>query len=415
MAASQNKQVADSDSAQESHAGALAPEERRTQFAWFFAAIVLISIGIGVNDAIFNNYLDDTFDLSAKVRGFLEFPRETPGLLVVVMAGMLAALPVTRLGVVGAGIFAAGMAGLALMGGSFGGMFTMMLLSSAGMHLLMPVASSIALGISKPENRGRRLGQLGALNTAGVIAGAGLIWLLLDKTHPQYRWAYGAAALAIGCGALCYAALHIPHLHRPRARIVIRRKFSLYYTLEFLFGARKQIFITFGPWVLVQVYGEPANQIAFLLMIASIIGIGFKPLVGRLIDALGERTVLMADGIALAIVCLGYGYTLNVFGSAEAALPVAGACFVLDNLLFACGTGRSVYMSRLADGPAEVTSTLATGISINHIASMVIPAIAGVVWTTLGFERVFLGAAILAVVITIVASRVPKKGALAES
>lgn len=381
----------------------------RVQLILFFCVTACLALGVGIYDSTFNNYLKDTFALSAQARGFLELPRELPGFLVVLMTGLLCMLPVTRLGMVGALTLALGMIGLALSGSRYFMMLGMMVLGSSGLHLMMPVSDSLCIGLSGETNRGRRMGQIGAVSTAGTIAGTGLVWRFLDKTHPQYPVAFAAAGTIVLVGAILYGIMHIPHLHQRRARLVISRKFTLYYVLEFLYGARKQIFITFGPWVLIEVYGKPANAIAGLLMVAAIIGIGFRPLAGYLIDRLGERTVMIADGLLLSVVCVGYGYALRFFGSPEKALPVASACFVLDNLLFALGTSRAIYMSRLSTSPQEVTSTLATGISINHIASMTIPLVAGTLWNHFGFERVFLAAAFLALTVAAVSTLAPRK------
>ena len=216
--------------------------------------------------------------------------------------------------------------------------------------------------------------------------------------------AAGAAAVA----GIIYGLMHIPRLHRPRAKLVIRRKYSLYYVLEFFFGARKQIFLTFGMWVLIRIYQQPASTIAALLVTASAIGIVFKPLAGLAIDRFGERAVLVVDGLILAVVCMGYGYAGHVAGPAT-ALTIVKICFISDNLLFSLGTARTTYLSRLTDSHQEITSTLAMGVSINHIASMLIPALAGFVWVVYGFEQVFLGAACLALAIVAISSLVPPK------
>jgi len=381
---------------------------RNTQLLLFFCAVGCIAAGAGIYDSIFNNYLNDTFELSAEARGWLELPRETPGFLVFLTAGALAAAPLTRVGLAAALTYGVGMAGLALLGSSYAPMLAMLLVSSTGMHLLQPVASSVALGLSEEGGRGRRLGQMGAVGTLGAIAGTGFVWLVFDQAAPQYRLGFlCTAGLACAAGFL-YACMHIPHLHKPRSRLVIRRKFALYYLLELFFGARKQIFITFGPWVLIKVYGEPATSIAGLLMTAAVIGVVFKPLAGVAIDRFGERAVLVADGLVLTVVCLGYGYALPLMGgNMERARGLACACFVADNLLFALGSGRAVYISRIADSPQELSSTLAMGVSVNHIVSMTIPIVAGTVWALFGYERVFLSAAALAIVIAAFASRVP--------
>lgn len=391
----------------------------KTQLLLFFAAVACMAAAMGVHDSVFNNFLNDTFQLTADQRGWLEFPRELPGFLTVLMTGVLASLAVTRLAVVASAMFLGGLVGIALLGASYPMMVTMMMIASAGMHLLQPVGGSIALGLSEASNRGRRMGQMGSVGTAGTVFGTGTVLLLLDKSAPHYvQWFLVAAALG-GAAGVIYACMHIPHLNRPRPRMVVRRRFSLYYLLEFVFGARKQIFLTFGPWVLIKVYGAAATSIAGLLMTAAIIGIFFQPVVGYLIDRFGERRIMILDGSLLVFVCLGYGYAfrsaLGWSGSTEhalaLALPVASACFVADNLLFALGSARAAYLSRLTDSPEEITSTLAMGVSINHIASMTIPAVAGYVWMTFGYERVFAAGAVLAAGQALLALLVPRRGA----
>lgn len=381
----------------------------KRQIYYFFGAIIALSAAAGIHESIFNNFLSDQFDIEAVARGWLEFPRELPGLLVVLMAGALAVLPVTRLGLVGGVGLALGLAGMAAFGMTWSPMIAMMLLMSAGAHLLQPVGQSIAIGLSDDHNRGRRLGQMGAIGTIGMILGAGSVWLFLDKVSPQYRTAFVCAAVVAGLSALMFSRMHIPHLHQRRARFVVRRKFWLYYLLEFFFGARKQIFLTFGPWVLIKVYHQPASAIAGLFLTAAVIGIGFKPLSGMAIDRFGERVVLIFDGLVLSVVCLGYGYAMNLTGDAETARLIACGCFILDNLLFALGSGRAIYVSRLTRTPQELTSTLSLGISINHIVSMAIPAAAGAVWVVFGYQKVFLGAAGLALVIAALSSMVNVK------
>jgi hypothetical protein len=384
---------------------------RKSQLVLFFAAIGCMACATGIHDAIFNNFLADTFGLSAQGRGLLELPREAPGFLVFLTAGMLAALPLTRVGVVGTLAFATGMMGIAVLGGSFGPMVAMMCIGSAGLHLLQPVGASLAVGLSDAGSCGRRMGQMGAVDTLGAVLGTGFVWMVFDRTFPQYRTGFVCAA-ALGClAALVYGSMHVPQLHEPRPRLLLRRRYSLYYVLELVAGARKQIFLTFGPWVLIRVYHEPAAGIAGLLMTAALIGIVFKPVAGILVDRFGERAIMIADNVVLIFVCIGYGYAGRFFADPDHARSLACACYVADNLLFALGSARVVYLSRRALSPRELTSTLAMGVSINHVVSMTIPIAAGSVWAGFGYEQVFFCAAILAVITAVLSSFVPGKRA----
>ena len=135
-------------------------------------------MAVGVHDSVFNNYLTDTFAISADARGLLELPREFPGFLVVVTAGLLSALPITRVGRIGALIMAGGLIGLAFCGSMFWLMVIVMMIASAGMHLLQPVGSSISIGLSVEGGRGRRMAQTGMVETFGTIIGTGAVLLL---------------------------------------------------------------------------------------------------------------------------------------------------------------------------------------------------------------------------------------------
>jgi MFS family permease len=380
----------------------------RTQFILFFTAVMCMALAMGVYESIFNNYLSDTFNLPANMRGQLEFPRELPGFLVVVMAGLLWALPVTRLGLVGTLLFILGQTGLVFYGSEYWPMILMMMIASAGQHLLMPVMSTIALSMSTETNRGWRLGQTRAMQTTGTMLGTGCVWLFFQQST-KYEWGFICAAVVAAAAGIIYLIMHIPDLHKPQAKPRFHRKFKLYYILEFLFGARKQIFLTFGFWVLVRIYDHSAPEIARLMFIASAIGIPFKLIAGKAIDRFGERIILVADGLILTAVCIGYGFAGHL-GSPLTAQIVASICFILDNLLFTMGTARSTYVSRLTDSKQELTSTLAMGVSINHISSMTIPTFAGIIWIQFGYEWVFAAAALLALIISGVSSLLPRNG-----
>ncbi len=113
----------------------------KKQLYLFFGATLTIAVGMGVHESVFNNFLSDTYNITADARGMLEFPRELPGFLVVVMAGILAVLPVTRLGLVGSVVLSFGLVGMAIWGFTWSPMIVMMLVASAGMHLLQPVGA----------------------------------------------------------------------------------------------------------------------------------------------------------------------------------------------------------------------------------------------------------------------------------
>jgi MFS family permease len=168
-------------------------------------------------------------------------------------------------------------------------------------------------------------------------------------------------------------------------------------------GARKQVFITFAPWVLITIFHRGPSTFAALAIVAAVFGIFLQPALGGLIDRLGERRILMMEGVFLFIVCIGYGFAHRI-STGGAVIAIVYACFVLDNLLFSVGMARVTYVNKIADKPEDVTATLSLGVTLDHVISMSIPILGGATWVIYGFEYVFAGAAVLAFFSTFIAS-----------
>ena len=376
----------------------------------FFAAIALMSISQAVFDSVYNNYLSDTFNLAATTRGQLEFPRELPGLLTAVMTGLFFFVRETSLGAVAAGAVALGMAGLAAWSRRWWPMVASTLVWSLGGHLIMPVRDSVALSLAREGRPGRRLGQLGLVSTLATIVGFAVVFVGTRLLHSNYPDIFVAAAIASGLAVLVWLAIPKIGGQEDRPRLVVKRKYRLFYVLCLLFGARKQVFITFGPWVLVRIFKQPAYVFAQLNAVGAVIGIFFQPWLGHLIDRFGERVVLMGEALLMVVVSVGYGFSQHFFedrwGMPAVALGAVLVCFVLDQVLFAVGMARTTYLSKIAERPEDVTPSLSLGVSINHIVSMSLPTLGGFVWERYGYQWVFVGAAAVALLNIWVASRV---------
>ena len=379
--------------------------------------IVLLFIAVGclgaagaVFETTLNNYLHDTFGLTAEGRGKLEFPRELPGFLTAVFAGVLFFLPEARMAAVAAAGIAAGLFGLAQVDIGYGHMLMWLFLWSCGAHLLMPLEASLAIQLSDKGRSGTRLGQVGFVRTIGLLVGSFFVWQVVGRFSQAYRVGFLCAATAAALAALFILRMPKGERHEARSsRFMFKKRYGLFYLLCVLFGARKQVFITFGPWVLVKVFEQPVNTIGKLWFASSVIGLVFKPLLGRLIDRVGERAVLVADGIVLTVVCLGYGYAESLLGR-EAAIHVLYACFVVDHLMFSVGMARNTYVSKIAEDSSDLTPTFSVGVSINHAVSMTLPWLGGLLWMRRGYSAVFVVAAGVAVVTAFAAAfvRVPK-------
>ncbi len=372
----------------------------------------------GLYDPTFNNYLNEIFHISAKVRGYLEFPRELPGFLVAFISGLLIFLADAHLLGMALGLVALGLAGqsFAVWNGHplFGWMVVSMLIWSVGTHIYLPLSSSVSISLSNPRELGKSLGRLNGINTAAYILGCALIWVFMDWLKLPFGTIFRVAALFSLLAAVALFLMKVKHHPRkqgPKSRFVFRREYSLFYWMSVLFGARKQIFLTFAPWVLIKIYDQEEGTFAVLFIISSIIGIVFKPWLGRMIDQIGERKILMVDSIVLAFVCLGYGFAGHL-GLGSYAVFLVFICFILDQLLFAVQMARSTYLHKNLVQESDLTPTLSMGVSFDHLVSMTIPILGGFLWESYGYETIFMLAGLIVLANLYVTSRIKDQPSL---
>ena len=212
--------------------------------------------------------------------------------------------------------------------------------------------------------------------------------------------------MALVAGVLFLRMRGVGH-QTARPRLIVRREYWLYYVLSLIFGARKQIFITFGPWVLIKVFHQPVATFAILGILNSLLTVFTSPALGNLIDRWGERRMLMLDGLILVAVCLGYGQAHRL---GQVGLYLAFACFVLDQVMFGFSNARTTYLAKIAQAPHHVTASLSLGVSLDHAVSMALPALGGWVWVRYGHPWVFYGGAVLALLNTAFASLIRLPG-----
>ena len=182
-----------------------------------------------------------------------------------------------------------------------------------------------------------------------------------------------------------------PVHHSQRRRLVLKKRYGLYYLLSILYGARKQVFITFGPWVLIRIFERQAPTIALLWIIATTLTALVVPHVGRLVDRVGPRVVLSVDAVLLLAVCLTYGFARDVVPGRAAFIVVCGT-YVLDLMLTPVQMARTVYLSRVAEHRRDVTGSLSMGVSIDHAVSIPIAMLGGRLWMAAGYRWVFAAA-----------------------
>jgi predicted MFS family arabinose efflux permease len=377
----------------------------------FAAAVLILGMAFSIVTATFNNFLDARFALTGFERSFLEFPRELPGFLVVFVSAALWFLCSRRLGVVTMILCATGAALIGFASPSYWVMVVWLFVYSLGDHLFMPIASTIGMELAREGQDGRRLGQLNSIRNLAAVVGSFGVVLGFQYLGFTFRHTFAIAAVLLVIAAVLLFLMKPEPVAEKRGFLQLHREYRLYYILNVLSGARKQLFITFAPWVLVSVLNQPTQIMATLFTIGGVIGILFQPLLGWSIDKFGERTVLAAEAVILIFVCFGYGFAKFIL-PADGAFLLVCACFLIDQMIFSVGMARSTYMKKIALQPDHIQPALTAAVTIDHVFSISAALLGGIVWNVFGFQYVFLFGALLATInfFTALQVRTPQKG-----
>lgn len=373
-------------------------------FMVFLFTMFVFGIATGLFSGVMNNFLAEILSINRFERGIVEFLRELPGLSLILLLALLYRHTEIRMIRVALLVAFFGLTGLFLSEPNrvLGIIFIMMW--STGEHLLMPVRQSIAIHSAHEGKEGRAMGITGSFGNIGMVTGyyiVPLIFLLVRKLSPPtggnpsvlpFKAVFLVSALFLLLGLLFSIRFHKSAYHIKKERLYVRRKYLRYYILEMFFGARKQVFLTFAPFVLILNYGASTELIATLYGIYSLINIFLNPLMGKLVDRVGYKIILICDTILLITICFLYGFSSHLFPD-RAAFTVVSIVFVLDGMLFVVGMARSLYARSISSGQGELTATLSTGISINHLISIIIALLGGLLWERLGIELLFTCAA----------------------
>jgi len=351
----------------------------------FLAGALLLGINNGILTATFNNYLFDSFHVNASVRGLIEFPRELPGFAMIFVTGVLAAFSLRSWAMLVGLSTGVGILGLGYLSPNMSLMIFWMMLWSLGDHLFITAEATIGLKLAEANRAGRRLGQLTGARNLSMILGTAAVWLLMDRLGVRYPGVYALAAATAILAAVAFSRLRLPDDGggNPR-RFVLKKRYTRFYLLNIFWGARKQLFLTFSPWVLVSVFHTPPQTIALLVMAAAVGGVVFRQYFGLAVDRFGERAVLVVDGVAMAAICLGFALSANIY--------LLYGLFVLDSLMFATRIARITYLNKIAADKQEIAPTLSMGLTLDHVVSMIVPFLAGFLWDASGYPAVFLAA-----------------------
>ena len=376
----------------------------------FFSSILIWGIGFGCFQAVMNNYLVDVVGMTPFQRGTLEFFREMPGLLLVFIIALMHRCSEWRIMKIGTLFSLTGIIGLLFTTAPGLALVTLLIvLWSTGEHIMLPVRSTLAMNIAREGKAGRSLGFVIGSVTVAAIFYIGMNLFHVSSNVRLYNVVWGVIAVLLIASLICIARFRSKEGLTKRPRLYFSGKYGRFYALELFYGARKQIFLTFAPYVLIKVYGMDTTMMAVLMGVCALINIFCAPLIGRLTDYLGYKNIMIYDTVILFFVCLMYGYADRLF-AADIAYFAVCVNFLLDAVISTTSMATSMYVREISDSAEETTASLTTGISINHLISIFAALAGGLIWEKFGFGVLFTFAAVMALCNSAFAMTIPRPG-----
>ena len=368
-----------------------------SQYRVFLLSVLAMGLSYGIYKGIIDNYLAEAVAMSEFDKGVSEFFREIPGLLLVFILAVFYYFSAERLYKIGAVIMLAGLAMHAVVPPTKVMLIAAIFIHSLGEHIQLGMKNTLGLQYSKPGHGGEALGYVSSSNQVGnlvgyVIVGAAFILIVGKQPFRTFFWVSTAM-----CGIGMILSMKITgstETDKSKSRFYFRKKFKKYYMLEVFYGARKQVFFTFGPYVLILFYKASTAVISILYAVSAIACFLMSPVVGRIIDKVGYKIVMIMDTVILVVVCFFYGFAHRIFPQ-NVAFAVCCVNYVLDSVISLASMASNVYVQDISDNEDETRATISTGISVNHMITILIALFGGWIWKTLGIETLFVISAIL--------------------
>ena len=368
-----------------------------TSFRYFLLCILITGLSYGLYKGMLDNYLAEVVQMGEMDRGITEFFRELPGIALVFILAAFYMLSAETLFKAGAVIMLIGMGMHALLPASKILATLAICVYSLGEHVQLGMKSTLSLQYAKEGRSGAAQGVQNSVNQIGTLVGYLVIvgaFSLIPGSQP-YKLFFGLAAILAAISMFC--SLKITgksETDKHKRRFYFHKKYYKYYMLEMFYGARKQVFFTFGPYVLILFYGANAAMISLLFAISAITCFFAAPAVGRIIDKLGYKVVMVSDTLILVVVCFFYGFAHHIFPK-DIAFIICCINYTLDAVISLASMAANVYVQDLSDNQDETKATISTGVSINHVITIFIALFGGWIWQTLGIETLFIVSAIL--------------------
>ena len=360
-------------------------------------SILITGLGYGLYKGMLDNFLAEVVQMGEMDRGVTEFFRELPGVMLVLILAVFYMFSAETMYKAGAVIMLAGMGMHAVLPATKVLATLAICTYALGEHIQLGIRSSLIMSYAKKDRSGEALGAQSAVSQFGTLAGylvIVLVFSLITQNQP-YRLFFALAAVLAGVSALfTFRITGSSRTDATKRRFYFHKKYTKYYMLEMFYGARKQVFLTFGPYVLILFYQANAAMISLLFAISAIACFFASPIVGRIIDKLGYKVVMVTDTILLVGVCLCYGFAHHLFLK-DVAFIVCCVNYVLDAVISLASMASNVYVKDLSDSQEEMKATISTGVSINHVITIFIALFGGWIWEALGIETLFIISAVL--------------------
>ncbi|MDN2482920.1 MFS transporter [Vibrio agarivorans] len=367
-----------------------------------FLIIVSIIVPVAFSSwmALLNNFVIEKANFNGADIGLLQSVREIPGFLAFTAIFLLAFVREQRFMLLSLAMLTIGVAATGFFP-SFVGLMLTTLLMSIGFHYFETLKQSLSLQWLDKDEAPEMLGKLISVGALASLFTYGTLWLCLEYFKLDYKWVYLLFG-GIGFTLLVWIAFAFPMFEshtQQTTKLVLRKRYWLYYALTFMSGARRQIFTVFAGFLLVEKFGYSAADITLLFLVNYLFNFLFAKKIGRFIGQVGERKALIFEYVGLIGVFVGYAFVQ----SAE----WAAALYIIDHLFFALALAIKTYFQKIAD-PADMASTAGVSFTINHIAAVVIPAAFGIIWLT-SPSFVFLAGAVMAGMSLVLSFNIPAK------
>lgn len=335
--------------------------------------------------ALLNNFVVEKANFTGAEIGLLHSLREVPGFLAFTAVFVLLVLKEQTFALLALAVTCVGVALTGWLPFEIG-LYCTTVIMSIGFHYFETVNQSLTLQWLDKDKTAHFMGQQLAVKSFASLLAYGSIWILMEWVGISYQWMY---MLAGGMGLIIVFALWrvFPQFQQSSTQhkhMLMRKRYWLYYCLTFFSGARRQIFMVFAAFMMVEKFGYTVGQVSLLFIINYVFNLLFAPKIGRWIAKVGERRALTVEYIGLIGVFVSYAFVSDPY--------FAAFLYVIDHLFFAMAIAMKTYFQKIADHK-DIASTAGVSFTINHIAAVVIPALLGIIWLSSPKLVFFIGAA----------------------